>query len=43
MYHVGRIGWTEVEGVIMVVCMVVGDEACEVGIVVYIKDRDRVV
>ena len=35
-------GWLEVEGVIVVVCMVVGDVGCEVGVVVYVKYRDRV-
>ncbi len=41
-YLVNRKGWSEVEGVVMVVCMVVGDEGCKVGIVVYVKDCDRV-
>ena len=35
-------GMPEVEGVIVVVCMVVDDEGCEVDVVVYVKDRDRV-
>ena len=35
-------GWSEVERVILVVCIVVGDEGCEVVIVVYVKDDDRV-
>ena len=43
MYLIGRRGWPDVERVIIVVCMVVGDEGCEVGIVVHVKDRDRVV
>jgi hypothetical protein len=30
MYNVDRRGWAEVERVIVVVCMVVGDEGCEV-------------
>ena len=34
MYHVNRGGWSEVEGVVIVVCIVVGDEGCEVVIVV---------
>jgi len=42
MYHVDRRGWSKVERVIVVVCMVVGDEGCEVSIVVYVKDGDRV-
>jgi hypothetical protein len=32
----------EGERVIVLVSMVVGDEGCEVGVVVYVKDRDRV-
>ena len=43
MYLVSRGGWSEVEGVVEVVCMYVNDEGCEVGIVVYDKDRDWVV
>ena len=39
---VDRRGWPEVEGVIVVVCMVVGDEGCEVSVVMYVKHRDRV-
>jgi hypothetical protein len=39
---IDRRGWTEVDGVIVVVCMVVGDEVCEVGVVVYVNDRDKV-
>ena len=35
-------GWLEVEGVVIVVCVVVGDEGCEVFIVVYVEDGDRV-
>ena len=42
MYPVDRRGWSKVEGVIVVVCMVVCDEGCKVEIVVYIKDGDRV-
>ena len=30
------------EGVIVVVCMVAGDKGGEGGVVVYVKDRDRV-
>jgi len=39
---VDRGGMPESERVIVLVCMVVGDEDCEVGVVVYVKDRDRV-
>jgi hypothetical protein len=42
LYHVDRRGWSEVEGVIVVVCMVIGDESCEVDIVMYVKDGYRV-
>ena len=42
MYPVYRRGWSKVERVIVVVCIVVGDESCEVGIMVYVKDGDRV-
>ena len=42
MYPVDRKGWSEVEGVIVVVCMVIGDEGCEVVVVVYVKGSDRV-
>jgi len=39
---VDRRVWPEVEGVIVVVWIVVGDQGCEVGVVMYVKDRDRV-
>ena len=42
MYPVNRKGWSEVEGVIVVVCMDIGDEGCEVVIVVSVEDGDRV-
>ena len=42
MYSVDRSGWSEVEGVIVVLCMVIGDEHCEVVIDVYVEDGDRV-
>ncbi len=42
MYHVYRGRWSEIEGVEVVVGMVVGDEGCEVGIIVYVKDCDWV-
>ena len=41
MYLVDRRRWSEVEGVIVVVCMAVGDEGCEVVVVVYVEDGDR--
>ena len=41
MYLVDRRGRPEVAGVIVVFCMIVGDEGCDVGIVVYVIDRDR--
>ena len=34
--------WAEVECVIVVVCMVIGDEGCEVVDVVNVEDCDRV-
>jgi len=43
VYYVDRGGWAEVEGVIVVVCMVIGDEGCEVVIVVYVEYDDRVI
>ena len=42
MYPDDRRGLSEVEGVIAVVCRVIGDESCEVDIVVYVKDGNRV-
>ena len=42
MYSVDRRGWSQVEGVVVIVCVVVCDEGCKVGIVVNIKDSDRV-
>jgi hypothetical protein len=35
-------GWSEVEGVVVVICMAIGDEGYGVVIVVYVKDNDRV-
>ncbi len=40
--HVDRRGRLEAGWVVVVVCMVVGNECCEVGVVVYVKDSDRV-
>jgi hypothetical protein len=39
---VDRGGWSEVDGFIVVVCMVIGDEGCEGVVVVYVEDDDRV-
>jgi hypothetical protein len=41
VYHVDCRGWSQVEGVKVVVCMVVCDEGCKVGVAVYVKDGDR--
>jgi len=42
VYSADRKGWFQVEGVVVVVCVDVCDEGCEAGIVVYVKDSDRV-
>jgi hypothetical protein len=42
MYLVDRREWSEVEGVILVICLVVCDEGCEMAVVVYVEDGDRV-
>ncbi len=42
MYHVYDPGWLEVEGVVAIVCVVVRDKGCEVGILVYVEYSDRV-
>ncbi len=42
MNHVGGRWWSEVEGIEVVVCVVVRDECCEVGVVVYVEYGDRV-
>jgi hypothetical protein len=42
VYHVDCRGWSQVEGVVVVVCMNVCDEVCKVRVVVYVKDGDRV-
>ena len=42
MYHVDCRGWSKVKVVIVVVRVVVCDEGCKVGVVVYIKYGDRV-
>ena len=41
MYHGDGRGWLQVEGVVVVVCVVVGNEGCEVGILVYVEYGDR--
>ncbi len=42
MYSVDRRGWFQVEGVTVVVYMIVSNEGCRMGVVVYVKDGDRV-
>ncbi len=42
MYLVDGGRWSEVERIIVVVCVVVGDEGCEVGVMMYVKDCDWV-
>ncbi len=42
MYHVDCWGLSKVEGVVVVVCVLVCDEGCEVRVVVYIEDGDWV-
>jgi hypothetical protein len=42
VYSVDRSGWSEVEGVIVVVYVVIGNEGCEVIVIVYVEDGDRV-
>ncbi len=42
MYPIDRWGWSHVDGVIVVVCMIVRDEGCEVRVVVFIEYSDRV-
>jgi hypothetical protein len=34
-------GWLEVKGIVVVVCVIVRDEGCEVGVLVYVEDGDR--
>ena len=43
LYLAGRRGWPKVEGVKVVESVVVGDEGGEVGVVVYVEDRDGAV
>ena len=42
MYLVDSRGWSEVKGVEVVVCVVVRDMGCKVGVVVYVEYGDRV-
>ena len=42
MYHVHCRGWLKVKGVVVVVRVVVCDEGCKMGVVVYVKDCGRV-
>ena len=42
VYYVGCGRWSEFDGVVKIVCMDVGDKGCEVVIVVYVEDGDRV-
>ncbi len=42
MYHVNSRGWSEIKGVEVVVCVVVRDKGCEVGVVVYVEYGNRV-
>ena len=40
MYHVYGRGWLEVEGVVVVICVVVRDKGCEVETLVYVEYGD---
>ncbi len=42
MYHVDGRGWLEVEGVVVILCVIFRDEGCEVGILVYVEYGERV-
>jgi hypothetical protein len=42
VYLVDGGGWSEVERIVVIVCVVVSDDDCEVGIMMYVKDRDWV-
>ena len=42
MYPVYGRGWLGVEGIVVVVCVIVRDEGCEVKILVYVEYGDRV-
>ena len=41
VYHVDSRGWSEVKGVEEVVCVVVRDKGCKVGVLVYVEYVDR--
>ena len=42
VYHVNSRWCSEIEGVVVVVCVVVRDKGCEVGFVAYVEYGDRV-
>jgi hypothetical protein len=42
VYLVNSRKWSEIKGVEVVVCVVVGDKGCGVGVVVYVEYSDRV-
>ena len=42
MYPVYSRGWLEVEGIVVVICVVVRDEGCEVRVMMYVEYGDRV-
>jgi hypothetical protein len=42
VYHVDCRGWSKVKGIEVVVCVIIRDEGCKVGVVVYVKNGDRV-
>ncbi len=43
MYHVYSRGWLEVEGIVVVVCVLISDEGCEVRVMVNVEYGDRVI
>jgi hypothetical protein len=42
MDHVDSRGWSEVKGVEVIVCVVVRDKGCKVGVMVYVEYGNRV-
>ncbi len=42
MYHFDGRGWLEVEGVVVIVCVIVRDEGCKMDFFVYVEYGDRV-
>ena len=42
MYLVDGRRWLEVEGIVVVVCVIVRDEGCKMRILVYVEYGDRV-